>query len=147
MGQSNLEASHNTRDKGVCHTLRDYLSGKPLEKEDVDKMLDSYYEERGWDIEKDLPAREKLMEVGLDTVAGDMEKAMDMTLSEVRGLNRFSDLSFNIFLLEPKDEKYVNAARKIAREGFGKVVVADPGELASKMLGSYRSEGRLRSGV
>lgn len=80
-------------------------------------------------------------------VAGDMEKAMEMTLSEVKGLNRFSDLSFNIFLLEPGDEKYVNAARKIAREGFGKVIVADPGELARKMLGSYRSEGRQLSGV
>ena len=80
-------------------------------------------------------------------VAGDMEKAMEMTLSEVRGLNRFSDLSFNIFLLEPGDEKYVNAARKIAKEGFGKVVVADPGELARKMLGSYRSEGRQLSGI
>ena len=40
--------------------------GNRLTKEDIEKILDDYYEERGWDIEKGLPTKEKLVELGLE---------------------------------------------------------------------------------
>jgi aldehyde:ferredoxin oxidoreductase len=39
--------------------------GNRLTKEDIEKMLDDYYEERGWDVKKGVPTREKLTELGL----------------------------------------------------------------------------------
>jgi aldehyde:ferredoxin oxidoreductase len=41
--------------------------GKFVSKEDVDKLLDMYYEQRGW-TEDGIPTREKLDELGLDFV-------------------------------------------------------------------------------
>jgi len=32
---------------------------------DLDKMLDDYYDERGWDIKKGVPAKQKLVELEL----------------------------------------------------------------------------------
>jgi aldehyde:ferredoxin oxidoreductase len=40
----------------------------------VEKMFDDYYDERGWDIEKGIPTREKLEELGLKDVADDLEE-------------------------------------------------------------------------
>jgi aldehyde:ferredoxin oxidoreductase len=41
--------------------------GKVLSKEDVEKLLDMYYEQRGWD-QNGIPTREKLDQLGLDFV-------------------------------------------------------------------------------
>jgi aldehyde:ferredoxin oxidoreductase len=50
-------------------------AGQRISREDLDKMLDEYYEARGWDKETGLPTSEKLVELGLaDTVAA-VEKA------------------------------------------------------------------------
>ena len=84
---------------------------------------------------------------GKEPIAGDLEEAMHRTLTEVKGLMRIPDLSFNIFLLEPEDEKFVESARRIAREGSGRVMVADPSKLAEKMLGYYRSFGEMIPGI
>lgn len=46
--------------------------GKPLTREDTEKMLDSYYDERGWDKSTGLPTRQKLVELGLADVADDL---------------------------------------------------------------------------
>ena len=43
-----------------------------LMRELVDKLLDDYYDERGWDIKKGIPLREKLMELGLESVASEI---------------------------------------------------------------------------
>jgi aldehyde:ferredoxin oxidoreductase len=43
--------------------------GKRLVPEDVEAMLDDYYTERGWDVEKGIPTREKLAELGLEFLA------------------------------------------------------------------------------
>jgi aldehyde:ferredoxin oxidoreductase len=40
--------------------------GRRLTKEDLYKMLDDYYDERGYDIKKGIPTREKLRELGLE---------------------------------------------------------------------------------
>lgn len=47
--------------------------GKRLTKEDLEGMLDSYYEERGWDIKKGVPTIKRLIELGLGEFAGIVE--------------------------------------------------------------------------
>lgn len=44
--------------------LTDYF-GRNLKPAAVDRMIDSYYEEHGWDIKTGVPTREKLAELGL----------------------------------------------------------------------------------
>ena len=40
--------------------------GNRLNREDLEKMVQDYYEERGWDIQTGAPTREKLIELGLE---------------------------------------------------------------------------------
>lgn len=47
--------------------------GERLDLKDFDKMLDKYYELRGWDIETGIPTRNKLEELGLKNVADELE--------------------------------------------------------------------------
>jgi len=42
--------------------------GKSISREDVEKLLDMYYEQRGWD-ENGFPTEEKLAELGLTDIA------------------------------------------------------------------------------
>jgi aldehyde:ferredoxin oxidoreductase len=39
--------------------------GAVLSKEEIDKLLDEYYELRGWDKETSIPSKKKLAELGL----------------------------------------------------------------------------------
>ncbi len=39
--------------------------GNRLRKEDIEKMLDDYYEERGWDVKTGVPTKEKLVALGM----------------------------------------------------------------------------------
>ncbi len=80
-------------------------------------------------------------------VAGDLKKAMERTLLEVSRLKRFSNLSFNVFMLEPKDETYLNAARQIASEGGGSLLTANPQDLALKLVLEYEKGSRPLTGV
>ncbi len=53
-----------------------YLSdwfGKRLTRADLKKMLEDFYEERGWDIQKGEPTKKKLMELGLEDFVGIMK--------------------------------------------------------------------------
>ena len=43
--------------------------GQLISKEDLKKMLDEYYTERGWDPQTGVPTRAKLEELGLGKVA------------------------------------------------------------------------------
>ena len=50
------------------------VSGGPAKgtvviRENLDKMLDEYYEIRGWDVKTGIPTKEKLVELGLGDVA------------------------------------------------------------------------------
>ncbi|RJQ51716.1 MAG: hypothetical protein C4530_19775 [Desulfobacteraceae bacterium] len=45
--------------------LRDYF-GKPLQHKDLEKMLDDYYDERGWNSSEGIPSEEKRKALGLD---------------------------------------------------------------------------------
>ena len=40
--------------------------GRVLDREKVDQLLDDYHETRGWDRTEGIPAREKIVELGLD---------------------------------------------------------------------------------
>ncbi len=46
--------------------------GQLISREDLDRMLDEYYSERGWDIKTGTPTRKKLEELGLGYVADDI---------------------------------------------------------------------------
>ena len=54
--------------------LEDYF-GKRLTREDCEKILDDYYDENGWDITRGIPTKKKLLELGLEEIAEDLEKA------------------------------------------------------------------------
>jgi aldehyde:ferredoxin oxidoreductase len=47
--------------------------GHFISKDELNKMLDEYYEDRGWDIKTGAPTRKKLMELGLKYVADAMK--------------------------------------------------------------------------
>lgn len=51
--------------EGKIETM-DYYETKVMTKEDFEKILDDYYEERGWNIEKGVPTKKKLQELGLE---------------------------------------------------------------------------------
>ena len=55
--------------------MMDYYKTKRLSREDVNQWLDDYYDERGWDIETGIPTKEKLIELGLEEMVPDLEKA------------------------------------------------------------------------
>jgi len=50
------------------YNLKDYFFAVPLAREDVDRLLDDYYDERGWDKKTSLPTAKKLKELGLDSL-------------------------------------------------------------------------------
>jgi aldehyde:ferredoxin oxidoreductase len=45
--------------------MTDYYRIRELSREDILLLLNDYYDERGWDVEKGIPTREKLVELGL----------------------------------------------------------------------------------
>jgi aldehyde:ferredoxin oxidoreductase len=45
--------------------LMDYYKTTALTRDDVDRILDDYYDERGWDPISGTPTPEKLSELGL----------------------------------------------------------------------------------
>lgn len=52
--------------------LMDYFETKELTIEDVEGILDDYYDERGWEIKRGIPKKEKLEELGLNFAVGDI---------------------------------------------------------------------------
>ena len=49
--------------------------GNRLAREDVEAMIDRYYEEKGWDAQKGAPTKDELIELGLEELAGILESA------------------------------------------------------------------------
>jgi len=47
--------------------------GREVSVETFNKMLDEYYEERGWDINTGIPTKDKLTELGMGDIASDLE--------------------------------------------------------------------------
>ncbi len=50
--------------------LTDPSTGEPLSVGDIEKLLDDYYEERGWEVETGIPTKDKLTELGLADIVG-----------------------------------------------------------------------------
>ncbi len=53
--------------------MKDYFQTKTLTREDIERLLDDYYDERGWDKKTGCPTRETLNALGLEYVASDLE--------------------------------------------------------------------------
>ena len=53
---------------GTPALLKDYW-GKTVTRDRLEKMLDDYYDERGWDVERGIPTRKRLIELGLKEFA------------------------------------------------------------------------------
>ncbi len=78
---TNLMKAYNVRaglsrkdDDYPARYYEDPVNGGPTKgsvamRKDTDRMLDEYYEIRGWDIKTGIPTREKLIELGLGDVA------------------------------------------------------------------------------
>jgi len=49
--------------------MKDYYQTKVISKDDVAKMLDDYYEERGWQVERGIPTKKRLEKLGLKEYA------------------------------------------------------------------------------
>ena len=52
--------------------MMDYFGKKQITREDSEDMLSDYYDEHGWDVEKGIPTKEKLIELGLEDAAREM---------------------------------------------------------------------------
>ena len=53
--------------------MKDYFQTKTLTREDIEGLLDDYYDERGWDPKTGCPTRETLEALGLQYVIKDFE--------------------------------------------------------------------------
>jgi len=85
--QINLEKAFNLRHthfdrKDDLPTLRDMsepipsgsLAGWKMDKKKFNKMLDEYYDLHGWDKETSFPFRKTLVDLGLESVANDLQR-------------------------------------------------------------------------
>jgi aldehyde:ferredoxin oxidoreductase len=52
------------------------FDGSFIDKDKFKKMLEDYYEKRGWDRETGIPTEERLLSLGIQDVAKDLEKHM-----------------------------------------------------------------------
>ncbi len=59
--------------EGEEHRMTDYYETSTLTKEDVENYLDDYYEERGYDKQSGLPTRQKLKELGLESMVAEFK--------------------------------------------------------------------------
>jgi len=53
--------------------IHDYYGTKELTPEDIEHLLDDYYDERAWIKETGIPSRKKLVELGLADIARDLD--------------------------------------------------------------------------
>ena len=54
------------------YVLSDYFRSHPISREEWEWLLDGYYDERGWDLERGWPTKAKLAELGLKDIADDL---------------------------------------------------------------------------
>jgi aldehyde:ferredoxin oxidoreductase len=56
------------------YVLSDYFRSHEITREEWEWLLDGYYDERGWDLERGWPTKAKLTELGLKHIADDLIK-------------------------------------------------------------------------
>ena len=54
------------------YILSDYFRSHQISRDEWEWLLDGYYDERGWDLERGWPTREKLAALGLEDIARDL---------------------------------------------------------------------------
>jgi len=54
--------------------LRNTFDNRILTAADLDQMIEDYYDERGWEVKRGIPTREKLISLGLENAAEDLER-------------------------------------------------------------------------
>ena len=54
--------------------MRDQFETKFLTSEDIEQMKDDFYDESGWEVERGIPTKDKLIELGLADIAEELEK-------------------------------------------------------------------------
>jgi aldehyde:ferredoxin oxidoreductase len=54
------------------YVLSDYFRSHKITREEWEWLVDGYYEERGWDLERGWPTKLKLAELGLKDIADDL---------------------------------------------------------------------------
>jgi aldehyde:ferredoxin oxidoreductase len=59
---------------GCQAVMTDYYRTRILTRDDIHRLLDEYYELRGWSVEKGIPTREKLIALGLEEIVEQLEK-------------------------------------------------------------------------
>jgi len=63
-----------TSDRGTM-VLSDYF-GNPLSRQDCERLLDDYYDERGWDIKTGIPTEKTLRDLDLGEVGEELSKVV-----------------------------------------------------------------------
>ncbi|MDY7035622.1 MAG: aldehyde ferredoxin oxidoreductase C-terminal domain-containing protein [Thermodesulfobacteriota bacterium] len=66
------EPMRSVKHPEIEKSLTDYYGIETRTEEDIEKMKDEYYAERGWNVEKGIPTKEKLEEIGLADIAQDL---------------------------------------------------------------------------
>ena len=75
LGRESQEKTMSSPRDGFEKTVHlDYYEKVEITRDIAYGLLDDYYDERGWDVEKGVPTKEKLIELGLRDVAEDLEK-------------------------------------------------------------------------
>ena len=69
--------------------------------------------------------------------AGDFEKSMEYALNYAKELKKIPTLKFTIILLEVKDKKFIDAAKKISDVLNGTIIMTNPKKLAAELLIEY----------
>lgn len=64
-----------TNETGERVYLTTYMDKQRLTPNDLERFLDDYYDERGWEIKRGIPSKEKLTSLGLDFVVKDFKKS------------------------------------------------------------------------
>jgi aldehyde:ferredoxin oxidoreductase len=52
--------------------MTDYFKSREITPEELDRCLDDYYDERGWDVKQGVPTKKKLSGQGLEDIARDL---------------------------------------------------------------------------
>jgi len=60
--------------EGKEYHLEDYCRSRRISREDFAKALNDYYDEWGWDAKTGIPTRERLLDLGLEDLAKDLQQ-------------------------------------------------------------------------
>ena len=66
-------------DKGRKREMMDYFKKERIDRESANRLLDDYYDERGWKSQTAEPTREKLEDLGLSQTVGLLNEDIDGT--------------------------------------------------------------------